>query len=127
MDVAGGFLGNPAFYLVKGEMRAGNDGGKPAPLFQCKECKAVFLRREAAMLHARGAHLELKFDKEMVTTEPPAGNFVCVARCRMSGELLGPPNYHGYSERVQEVWRARFAQMSLDQYRSTSRRCATRS
>ena len=118
MDVAGGFLGNPAFYLIKGEMRAEGDGGKPAPLFQCKECKAVFLRREAAMLHARGAHLELKFDKETVTTEPPAGNFVCVARCRLSGELLGPPNYHGYSERVQEVWRARFPQMSLDQYRS---------
>ena len=118
MEVAGGFLGNPAFYLVKAEMRPAGDGKKPQPLFQCKECKVVFLKREAAMAHARGAHLELRFNKETVSTEPPSGNFVCVARCRLSGQLLGPPNHHGYSERVQELWRARFSQMSIDQYRS---------
>lgn len=118
MEVAVGFLGNPAFYLVKGEVMSSRDGGKPPSLFQCKECKAVFLKREAARLHARGAHLEMKFTKETISTEPPAGNFVCVARCRLSGELLGPPNHHGYSERVQELWRTRFPQMSLDEYRS---------
>jgi hypothetical protein len=49
--------------------------------------------------------------------EPPSGNFTCVGRCRLSGELLGPPNYHAFNERLQELHRTRFAHMPLEEYR----------
>jgi len=50
--------------------------------------------------------------------EPPAGNFVVIARCKLSGALLGPPNYHGYNAKLQDIWKKRFGHMSLDEYRS---------
>ena len=118
MDLASGFLSSPAFYLVKVETRAVAQG-QPAPkLFQCKECKVLFSQKDALMAHVLEKHLEAKFVREEQKVEPPSGNFVVIARCRMSGALLGPPNYHGYNEKLQEIWKKRFAHMSLDAYRS---------
>ena len=89
MDIASGFLANPAFYLVKIETRA-PEKGKDAPrLFQCKECKVLFFQKEALMVHALEKHLEKIFVREESKVEPPAGNFVVIARCKLSGALLG--------------------------------------
>lgn len=63
-------------------------------------------------------HLDSHFERVEQAIEPPTGNFVCVGQCRRSGIILGPPNYHGYSERLNEVHRTRFAHMTLDQYRN---------
>ena len=124
-DLGMKFLSNPDCYLVKVEIRRPNappngfHPGKPGvQLFQCQECKALFLDPQAAETHAVVRHLEKSFLVEELVTEPPAGNFVCIARCRMSGELLGPPNYHGYNARLLELHRTRFAHLTLDDYRS---------
>lgn len=116
-DLAARFLRAPALHLVKLETRNDSAGG-PAPLlYQCKSCHLVFRRQEDLSAHATALHLDTVFFREQQPGSPPEGNFNCVARCRLSGELLGPPNYHGYNERVQEVWRKRFSQMTLDEYR----------
>ncbi len=117
VDLAVRFLATAVAYEVKMETRPGPNGKRPS-LFQCRECKRVFLDRGAVITHATASHLDTLFVREELQTEPPAGHFVCVARCRLSGELLGPPNYHGYNERLQELWRKRFAHLSLDEYRS---------
>ena len=31
---------------------------------------------------------------------------------------MGPPNYHGYTVKLQEIWKKQFPHMSLDSYRS---------
>ena len=120
VDLGMKFLSNPDCYLVKVEVRrsANPAGNQDIQLIQCQECKALFLDPQAAEAHALARHLDKLFLVENVTTEPPAGNFVCVARCRMSGELLGPPNYHGYNDRLLELYRTRYAHLSLDDYRS---------
>ena len=112
------FLGNPAFYLVKLEARAHRETRQVSPLFQCRECKIVFSDKSALLAHAAAAHLELAFVREEQEIEPPAGNFMCVARCKLSRTLLGPPNYHGYNERVRELHRKEFPHLTLDEYRS---------
>jgi hypothetical protein len=122
-EIAHRFLANPDACLVKIEAHALSRPSEPqkagAPLFQCTECHAVFLDALAAECHAVARHLGKLFQVEEISTEPPAGNFTCVARCRMSGELLGPPNYHGYQEKMLALYRERYAHMSLDEYRNT--------
>ncbi len=118
MDLASAFLANPAFYLVKIETRPPEPGKESPHMFQCKECKVLFFQKDALMSHALQKHLEKIFIREELKVEPPSGNFIVIARCRLSGALLGPPNYHGYNAKLQEIWKKQFAHMSLDEYRS---------
>ncbi len=117
VKLAHGFLSNPEHYLVKVEIQTRRDQPDPPPIFQCKECGIIFMDESALVAHAVAIHLETRFTREDREVDPPTGNFICVARCRLSGQILGPPNYHGYNERLLEIHRTRFAHMSLDDYR----------
>ncbi len=113
--LAGLFLSKPDHHLIKLEVR----GGRDLKLYQCREDGVVFLDPEALNSYILRSHLETYFTAEDVQVEPPAGNFVVVGRCRHSGVLLGPPNYHGFNERLSELHRTRFSNMSLDAYRGS--------
>lgn len=113
-EVAALFLSKPEYYLIKIEVPAGLEN---FTFFQCAECKAIFLDRDAASSHVFSKHFEKFCHKEEQETEPPKGNFVCVAKCGLSGVLLGPPNYHGYSDKVAEIHHTRYPDMPLEAYR----------
>jgi hypothetical protein len=115
-EVASLFLSKPEFFAVRLVLK---EGTAPAtPMFQCAECKAVFLDHEAAASHVFIKHFERYCQKEEQEGEPPKGNFICVARCGMSGALLGPPNYHGYTDRLIEVHKTKFSHISADEFRA---------
>jgi hypothetical protein len=120
-EVAALFLSKPEYYSVKIAGITEDNGAQRESsalrLHQCQECGMVFLSQDAVVMHALERHFDKFYRKEEKTIEPPKGDFACIARCGLSGELLGPPNYHGFSERVQEVHRSRFAHLSLDEYR----------
>lgn len=116
--VAALFLGKPEFHMLKVEVRPGRATGPELKLFQCAADGALFPDAEALKAHAIARHLDAHYTAEDVQVEPPAGNFACVGRCRLSGELLGPPNYHGYNERLLDLHRTRFAHLKLDDYRA---------
>ncbi len=116
-EVATLFLSKPDFYAVKQEVIPGAVGAESVFLYQCAECKVVFLDRTWAVAHALNKHMDLFYAREETQSDPPKGAFMCVARCKLSGELLGPPNYHEFNERVLELHSTRFASMSLDAYR----------
>jgi hypothetical protein len=116
-DVARMFLRKPEYYAVRVVAAAG-EGAEPDTLYQCRECGMVFADQGRALSHIFGRHFESFYRREEVQTEPPSGSFVCVARCGLSGALLGPPNYHGFVERLRDVHRTAYPQMSLDDYRS---------
>jgi hypothetical protein len=103
-EVAALFLSKPEYYIIKIEAPATLENFS---FFQCAECKAVFLGRDAAAAHVFTKHFEKFCHKEQQEAEPPKGNFVCVAKCGLSGVLLGPPNYHGYTEKVAEIHHTR--------------------
>lgn len=113
-EVAAFFLSKPEYYQVKIEVPP---SVPDLQVYQCGECKAVFLDRDAASLHVFSAHFDKFCRKEEQESEPPKGNFVCVARCGLSGTLLGPPNYHGYNDKIAEIHRTRYPEMPLDAYR----------
>ncbi len=114
-EVSALFLSKPDYFAVKLDLQ--DNAPADASLFQCAECKAVFLDREQAAVHAFARHFDKVCRKEEKAVEPPKGNFVCVARCTLSGTLLGPPNHHGFNDRVMEIHRLRYPDMPFEEYR----------
>lgn len=76
-----------------------------------------FDTEEAAVSHVLSTHLDTFFDRSDVEVEPPKGNFQVINRCSITGELLGPPNYHRYAQIVQQHFAAKISRMSFDAYR----------
>ncbi len=73
---------------------------------------------EAAVGHVLSNHLDKFFDKAEVEVDPPKGNYQVINKCGITGELLGPPNYHRYAQIVQQHHAAKVARMSLEAFRS---------
>lgn len=87
-----------------------------AKVYQCRACGMPALTEAEAIEHIFSTHLADYFDIETVECEAPTGNFPCVARCGLTGELLGPPNHHSYSRKIAEMLQDRFPGMSRDEY-----------
>lgn len=74
---------------------------------------------EAAVAHVLANHLGTFFDSAEVEVDPPKGNFQVINKCSLTGELLGPPNYHRYNQIVQQHHAARVgSRMSIEAYRT---------
>jgi hypothetical protein len=57
---------------------------------------------------------------EMIEKEPIKGNFTSVARCTLSGRILGPTNYHTFQKTIRSLYDQRFSRrMSFEEYRRT--------
>ena len=77
-----------------------------------------FESADAAIAHVVSHHLKLYFDTAEVEVDPPKGSFQVVNRCGVTGELLGPPNYHRYSQIVQQHYNEKGLRMPFEAYRS---------
>lgn len=119
-DLAYFFLDNPQSVLLKISPRnpATSQPCNPVTFYQCKACGFVSTKEEDVLQHALASHLSDYYDAREIDCEPPKGNFNCVARCGLSGVLLGPPNLHEFSSIVREMVSMRYPEMSEDQYRA---------
>ncbi len=92
----------------------------PKPVFHLSVPDGMpFESDDAAVAHVLSKHLDKFFDTAEVEVEAPKGNFQVINRCGITGELLGPPNYHRYNQIVQQHYAAKIAgRMSLEAYRS---------
>ena len=69
------------------------------------------------MLHIWGSGLREQFiEEETIEVDPPKGNFLLVAKCGLSGEWLGPPNFHAYQVNLRRLHRERFPNMPFASY-----------
>jgi hypothetical protein len=58
------------------------------------------------------------YTSEIIEKEPIKGNFTSVARCGLSGRLLGPTNYHTFQKVIRSLYEQRFSRrMSFEEYR----------
>ena len=69
----------------------------------CKACGQSFFTDEALDAHILTAHLSDYYMAEEVEVEPPSGQFACVVKCGITGELLGPPNLHATGSKIREM------------------------
>ena len=124
-DLAYFFLDNPSSVLLKITPK-NKEGANPeqaarTPLprfYQCKACGFASTNEGDVLEHIATAHLGEYYDSKEVECEPPKGNFNCVAKCGLSGVLLGPPNIHEFNAVVREMIRTKYPEMSEEQYRS---------
>lgn len=114
-EIAHLLLEKPDRYVVVVENKA-RGGEKPAPLFFSVPGHLPFETEDAAINHVLSNHLDLFFDIEAIEVEAPKGNFQMVNRCSVTGELLGPPNYHRYQEFLQRHYAAKITGMSFDRF-----------
>jgi hypothetical protein len=96
---------------------AATPAAKPAPLYLSVPDGLPFETEEAVIAHVLSKYLDKFFDLAEVEIEPPKGNFQVINRCTVTGELLGPPNYHRYSQIIQQHHAAKVARMSFENFR----------
>ena len=69
----------------------------------CKACGYSCFTAEALDAHILTAHLSDYYTAEETDVEPPSGQFACVVKCGITGELIGPPNLHATSSKIREM------------------------
>jgi hypothetical protein len=105
------FLEKPERYEVRVTMPEGT------PLFQLGENGPVAADRRILEGSAFANARDDFYNVEVTQTEPIKGNFTNVARCRLSGTLLGPTNHHAYQPQLRTLYETRFSRrMSFADY-----------
>lgn len=117
-DLAYFFLDNPSSVLLKITPRAGSQAEGQRLFRQCKACGFASTSEDDVVQHILTAHIGDYYEIKEIECEPPKGNFNCVAKCGLSGVLLGPPNIHEFNGVVREMIRTRYPNMTEEQYRS---------
>ena len=108
-------LEKPERYIVVVQNKA-KEGETPKPLYYTIPGHLPFETEEAAINHFLNNHLESLFDIETIEVEPPTGNFQVVNQCMITGDLLGPPNYHRYQEFLQRHYASKINNMSFEHF-----------
>ena len=97
------FLEKPGRYEVRLTAKA------EAPLYQLGEEGGVSVDREFLERNAfRFAQRDF-YQVNVVVSDPIKGSFSNVARCRLSGTLLGPTNHHAYQPQLRSLYEQRFS------------------
>src|SRR6476659_3993994 len=105
------FLEKPERYDVRLAMPEGTQ------LFQLGETGPVAADRRILEGSAFASARDDFYTVEVTQTEPLKGNFSNVARCRLSGTLLGPTNHHAYQPQLRNLYETRFSRrMSFADY-----------
>jgi len=78
-------------------------------LYQIGQEGEVALQKSLLERPAFEAHKAELYEEIRIEADEIKGNFQNVARCRASGTLLGPTNYHGYQPALRHLYEARFS------------------
>ncbi len=112
---------NDRFVVViqrtKAAAAEGQPAAKPAPLYMSMPDHLPFDTEDAAIQHAISNNLGAFFEMQEVEVEAPKGSYPIINKCGITGELLGPPNYHRYQQILQQHYAAKIKGMSFDRFR----------
>lgn len=97
--------------LVKMTMEDG-EKTKGKTFYTCKSTGVPFLNRNNCLQYIVRACLEDAYEEHEIEVPPPTGKFPCVGRCTLGGELIGPPNWHGYREALEKLRESKYRKMS---------------
>jgi len=77
-----------------------------------------FDTEEEVVAHVMSKHIDRFFDTAEVEVDAPKGNFQVINKCGVTGELLGPPNYHRYNQIVQQHFDTKISRMPFEAFRA---------
>src|SRR6266480_2022397 len=105
------FLEKPERYDVRLTAKA------ESPLYRLGDNGALSLSREFLEQNAFRLAQSDFYSIDVTESEPIKGNFSNIARCRLSGTLLGPTNHHNYQLQLRSLYEQRFSRrMSFADY-----------
>src|SRR5438105_10683534 len=105
------FLEKPERYEVRLTAKA------ESPLYRLGDNGALSLNREFLEQNAFRLAQSDFYRIDVIESEPIKGNFSNIARCRLSGALLGPTNHHNYQLQLRSLYEQRFSRrMSFADY-----------
>jgi hypothetical protein len=93
-------------------------GAAAQPLFACALDDSPWTNEDEAVAHVLKNHFATFYNAERTATEPPKGVYTFVAQCGMSGEILGPPNYHDYQNQLRKLHAEKFSRMPFDLFKA---------
>jgi hypothetical protein len=94
------------------------DGQVVQPLYKCSLDDTLWLSDREATDHILNKHFSMFYQADRIPGEPPKGKFTFVAQCGMSGEILGPPNYHNYQTKLRQLHAKRFSHMPFEVFKA---------
>jgi hypothetical protein len=94
------------------------DGTVAQPLFLCSLDDTLWLSESEVAGHLLRRHFDTFYSSERVAGETPKGTYTFVGQCGMSGTVLGPPNYHGYQDKLRQLHSERFSRMPFDVFKA---------
>src|SRR5438270_689979 len=97
------------------------EGQIAQPLFLCALDDTVWLSEEEAIRHVLDKHFATFYQADKIQTDPPKGTYTFVAQCGMSGQILGPPNYHDYQNQLRKLHAERFSRMPFEAFKARVR------
>jgi hypothetical protein len=80
-----------------------------SPLFELGDNGAVSVDRQFLERNAFRFAQSSFYRVDITQSEPIKGNFTNIARCKLSGTLLGPTNHHNYQKRLRSLFEHRFS------------------
>ncbi len=92
---------------------------KASPLYMSLPDHLPFDTEDAAIQHVLSDNLGAFFEMQEVEVEAPKGNFPIINKCSITGELLGPPNYHRYQQILQQHYAAKLNRMPFERFRES--------
>src|SRR5438046_4638667 len=105
------FLEKPERYDVRLTAKA------ESPLYRLGDNGALSMNREFLEQHELRLAQSHFYRIDVTESEPIKGNFSNIARCRLSGTLLGPTNHHNYQLQLRTLYEQRFSRrMSFADY-----------
>jgi hypothetical protein len=118
-DIAKTVIGkNDRFVVVLDRKPSKDAGASKQPFYVSVPDGMPFESEDAAVNHVVQKHLDKFFTTEQVETDPPKGSFQVINKCGVTGELLGPPNYHLYTHAMQQHHATRLARMPFETFQS---------
>lgn len=90
--------------------------GEAATLWACVPDGLPFQSEEEALAHTFRHYMGEFFTVETVEVEAPSGSFQMVHKCGLTGELLGPPNYHRYQAICREHHAAKLSHVPYEKF-----------
>jgi hypothetical protein len=118
-EVAGLVVQKPDRYDVVFKTVRNKDGTVAQRLFECSLDGSIWLSEDEAVRHVLRQHFDTFYQTEKIPCDPPKGVWTLVAQ--FDEIILGPPNYHGYQERLREIHAQRAPRLPFDVFKSKVR------
>ena len=117
-DIAFLVIQKPERYTIRFATKKTPQGQVAQPLFHCALDETIWLSEDEAVAHVLQKHFATFYQADKIATEAPKGVYTFVGQCGLSGEILGPPNYHDYQSKLRKLHAERFERMPFEVYKS---------